>query len=138
MHTVPPFRADHVGSLLRSAPLKEARAKRENGEITPEQLKAVEKGRSSAMDGVPTGLPALAYASKLVGRARRHGVTSALPAPAAVSGDVDPHAVGELLLAVVALADAHGIDPEQALRDSVRRLRDTVVRQEDAVARPDR
>ena len=40
--TNPPFRADHVGSILRSAPLKEARAKREKGEITPAQLKAVE------------------------------------------------------------------------------------------------
>ena len=30
----PPFRADHVGSLLRPAPLKEARAERERGEIT--------------------------------------------------------------------------------------------------------
>ena len=40
--TKPPFRADHVGSLLRSAALKEARARREKNEITPEQLKAVE------------------------------------------------------------------------------------------------
>ena len=40
--TSPPFRADHVGSLLRSAALKDARAKRERGEITAEQLKAVE------------------------------------------------------------------------------------------------
>jgi 5-methyltetrahydropteroyltriglutamate--homocysteine methyltransferase len=40
--TKPPFRADHVGSLLRSAALKDARAKRERGEITPEQLKSVE------------------------------------------------------------------------------------------------
>ena len=31
-----------VGSLLRTAPLKDARAKREKGEITPAQLKAVE------------------------------------------------------------------------------------------------
>ncbi len=38
----PPFRADHVGSLLRPAPLKEARAKREKGEITAAQLKEVE------------------------------------------------------------------------------------------------
>ena len=37
-----PFRADEVGSLLRTAPLKEARAKREKGEVTPAQLKAVE------------------------------------------------------------------------------------------------
>ena len=40
--TKPPFRADHVGSLLRSSALKDARAKREKNEITAEQLKAVE------------------------------------------------------------------------------------------------
>ena len=40
--TSPPFRADHVGSLLRTAPLKEARAKRERGEISAAALKAVE------------------------------------------------------------------------------------------------
>ena len=38
----PPFRADVVGSLLRTAPLKEARAKREKGEISPAQLAEVE------------------------------------------------------------------------------------------------
>jgi 5-methyltetrahydropteroyltriglutamate--homocysteine methyltransferase len=37
-----PFRADHVGSLLRSGPLKEARANRESGAITAEQLTMVE------------------------------------------------------------------------------------------------
>src|SRR3954464_15800972 len=41
-NTNPPFRADHVGSILRSAPLKEARAKHDKGEITAAQLKAVE------------------------------------------------------------------------------------------------
>jgi methionine synthase II (cobalamin-independent) len=40
--TAPPFRADHVGSLLRSPALKEGRAKRQKGEITAEQLKTVE------------------------------------------------------------------------------------------------
>jgi len=40
--TKPPFRADHVGSLLRPAALKEARAKRANGEISAAELKAVE------------------------------------------------------------------------------------------------
>ena len=40
--TQPPFRADHVGSILRTAPLKEARAKREKGEITAAELKQVE------------------------------------------------------------------------------------------------
>jgi methionine synthase II (cobalamin-independent) len=40
--TRPPFRADMVGSLLRTAPVKEARAKRENNEIGADQLRAVE------------------------------------------------------------------------------------------------
>jgi 5-methyltetrahydropteroyltriglutamate--homocysteine methyltransferase len=40
--TTPPFRADHVGSFLRPAALKEARAKRETGAITAAELKAVE------------------------------------------------------------------------------------------------
>jgi len=42
--TAPPFRADHVGSLLRTAALKEARGKRERGEIGAEALKEVEDG----------------------------------------------------------------------------------------------
>ena len=39
---VPPFRADHVGSLLRPAELKEARTRYQQGEITAAQLEAVE------------------------------------------------------------------------------------------------
>jgi 5-methyltetrahydropteroyltriglutamate--homocysteine methyltransferase len=40
--TKPPFRADHVGSILRSAAIKDARAKREKGEFTEAELKAIE------------------------------------------------------------------------------------------------
>ena len=40
--TKPPFRADHVGSFLRTAAVKEARAKREKGELTAARLKEVE------------------------------------------------------------------------------------------------
>jgi 5-methyltetrahydropteroyltriglutamate--homocysteine methyltransferase len=42
LRTKPPFRADHVGSLLRPAPLKEARDKRARGEISAEALKEIE------------------------------------------------------------------------------------------------
>jgi 5-methyltetrahydropteroyltriglutamate--homocysteine methyltransferase len=42
MRNRPPFRADHVGSILRPAPLKEARTRREKGEISAADLKAVE------------------------------------------------------------------------------------------------
>src|SRR5437763_14458461 len=40
--TTPPFRADQVGSFLRSEPLKEARARREKGQISAADLKKVE------------------------------------------------------------------------------------------------
>src|SRR5262245_38361544 len=40
--SIPPYRADEVGSLLRTAPLKEARAKYAQGGITAAQLKTVE------------------------------------------------------------------------------------------------
>ena len=40
--TTPPYRADEVGSLLRTAPLKDARGKREKDQITPAELKRIE------------------------------------------------------------------------------------------------
>jgi len=40
--TKPPFRADHVGSILRSAAIKDARAKHEAGKLPDADLKAVE------------------------------------------------------------------------------------------------
>ena len=48
-NTTAPFRADEVGSLLRTAPLKDARAKREKGQITPDQLKSG-RGRGDQED----------------------------------------------------------------------------------------
>ena len=47
--TAPPFRADHVGSLLRTAPLKQARARRERGEISAEQIKVIEDREIAAI-----------------------------------------------------------------------------------------
>src|SRR6201993_1617310 len=40
--TKPPFRADHVGSLLRPAALKTARERRAKDEIGADELKAIE------------------------------------------------------------------------------------------------
>ena len=42
IRTIPPFRADHVGSLLRAPSLKEARGRRERGEISADDLRAEE------------------------------------------------------------------------------------------------
>src|SRR5581483_7917182 len=42
MRTTPPFRADHVGSLLRPPELLRAREEFAAGQLTAEQLRAVE------------------------------------------------------------------------------------------------
>ena len=77
-----------------------------------ESIKATEKQRTSPVAGIPPTLPALLYADKVIDRLRRAG----LPAD---PGGAD---LGDRLLALVAEAHADGIDPEQALRDAVRRL----------------
>ena len=47
--TIPPFRADHVGSLLRPPELKDARARHESGDLSDADLKAVEDGAIEAV-----------------------------------------------------------------------------------------
>jgi XTP/dITP diphosphohydrolase len=90
-------------------------ADREEVEANWETLKATEKGRASVLEGVPLALPALALADKVLGRAGRLGVEPAI-------GET----LGDRLLALAAEARTAGLDPEQALRDAVRRLTDAV------------
>jgi len=93
-------------------------------ELTPaevnaewERRKALEKSsRTSVLDGLPPGLPALLLADKALDRVERAaGRSSERPAP------MTPEQVGEGLLALVEAARVDGVDPEQALRDAVRR-----------------
>ncbi len=84
---------------------------------TWEQRKAVEKGRTSALQGIPDQLSALARANKIISRARSRRVALALPDDPTTAEEV-----GIQILALAARAQASGIDPEQALRDVVRRL----------------
>jgi XTP/dITP diphosphohydrolase len=88
---------------------------------TWERQKVDEKGRTSAVDGVPLNQPALALAAKLVSRARRAG----LDVPPQTGGDI-----GARLLAVVADAVAADVDPETELRRAARELRAELIRQE--------
>ena len=79
-----------------------------------QQIKAAEKAHRTTVDeGVPAGLPALLYADKVLDRLHRAGHDVGLD-PA--SSDL-----GERLLALVEEARVDGLDPEQALRDAVRR-----------------
>ncbi len=88
-----------------------------------ERLKAVEKGRTSAVDGVPLAQPALALASALIGRAAKSGLDVPVTNPVEVPASVTDETIGDLLLAVVALARKSGIDAETALRAAARRYR---------------
>ncbi len=93
----------------------------EQVEANWEELKRAEKGRESAMDGVPLAQPALALAAKLMSRAEKAGVGVSVPMPAVPSASsASPEVIGELLLGVVALARAAGVDPEAALREAAR------------------
>jgi XTP/dITP diphosphohydrolase len=84
---------------------------------TWEQRKAAEKGRTSALQGIPDQLSALARANKIISRVRSRRVRVTLPdEPTSVEE------VGSQLLALAARAHAAGIDPDQALRDAVRDL----------------
>ncbi len=86
-----------------------------------EAIKRAEKGRSSAVDGVPLAQPALALAAKLLSRAAKAGVLVDVPELALPSaGALTSAAVGDLLLAVVAAARSAGVDAEAALRASSR------------------
>ncbi|HYG92810.1 MAG TPA: MazG family protein [Nocardioides sp.] len=82
-----------------------------------ETVKAEEKRRASVTDGLPPGLPALLYADKVLDRLAREG------REVVVDGTYDGGAeLGDRLLALVAESRLQGRDPEQALRDAVRRL----------------
>lgn len=79
--------------------------------------------RTSVLDGVASGLPALQRADKLLGKAE--GLSIA--APAAVEGPVaDEAALGQQLLALVAQARAAGLDTERAMRGALRGLEQSI------------
>jgi XTP/dITP diphosphohydrolase len=87
-----------------------------------ELIKKAEKGRDSVTDGIPRAQGALARATSLLGRARRAGVAIDL---AALADEVaDPRAAR--LLALVAEAEAAGVDAEGLLRSSLDRVEEHI------------
>ena len=125
---------DLVDKLVRRHPHVFASAQVPAGQLDEvwERQKALEKGRSSAVDGVPLAQPALALAAKLVSRAVRADVAPA----ASLGADAEPGdaqaEIGERLMTIVADAVSAGIDPETALRVTARGYRDRVVAAEAA------
>ena len=77
-------------------------------------------GRKSILDGVPQSMPALALASKVMGKAEKAEILEPLSEPVVpMQSEAD---LGKLLLAIVASARSLGLDPERALREATREL----------------
>jgi len=90
-----------------------------------DDFKAQEKPhRTSVLDGIPQGMPALALADKVLGRAEKIGLIEVDAEPSMVLGSEDE--LGPLLLAIVAAARAQGLDAERALRGAVRDLQEEI------------
>ena len=102
-HVFADVQADDAGAVMRNW----------------EQIKKAEKGRESIFDGIPTSLPSLLYAHKVLRKASTLGIEPPVPSPMPAADDI-----GSALLAVVAAARALDVDPEAALRAAVAELRD--------------
>ena len=87
-----------------------------------EAIKRLEKGRTSALDGVAMSQPALALIEKLLYRASKFGVDVVVPEVVDLEKPADESAVGQALLTVIAWAHANGVDAESALRKEAMRL----------------
>lgn len=87
-----------------------------------ERLKAAEKNRNSATDGVALTQPALPLITKLIYRAEKNGIDLDLPTTE-MNNDVPADiAIGDALVAAVVAAIKHGIEPEDLLRSRAREI----------------
>ena len=84
-----------------------------------EVQKAEEKGRTSAIDGVPLGQPALPLANKLLYRADKfnYDLPVERPVKVEISSEME---LGKILLGIIDQAAEKGIDPEAALRGATK------------------
>ena len=85
-----------------------------------EAIKAREKGRTSAIDGIAMAQPALPLVAKILYRAEKYNVD--LHVDQYSSEKATEKSVGEALASVIAWAYENGIDPENALRAQAREM----------------
>lgn len=86
-----------------------------------EKIKKSEKGkesRTSALDGIPRGLPALARAQKVIKKAAKKDFKQQ---PEALKFDSEEE-LGEILLGIAAKAELQGLDPEHALKTALNKF----------------
>ena len=140
-HSTEPFSIEDVAEkvadkLIRRHPHVFADVKVSSSEEVLENweaLKVLEKGRTSAIDGVPLAQPALTLVSKLLYRAEKNKLMLTLPTAIQTPQEATQKSVGEVLLATIAWAQENGVDPEGALRDAARGLMVEIVQIESTV-----
>jgi len=86
-----------------------------------EAIKAREKGRTSAIDGIAMAQPALPLVAKIFYRAEKYKVDLEVPQYESEQ-EVNEKSVGEALASVIGWAHENGIDPENALRAQAREM----------------
>ena len=87
-----------------------------------EKQKAAEKGRTSAVDGVPLAQPALPLATKVLYRLKKLNYDLSVSEPIKLNDDVDQDQFGQILLGLITQAVDKGLDPEAALRGATKEL----------------
>ena len=87
-----------------------------------ERQKAAEKGRTSAIDGVPLAQPALPLATKVLYRLKKLNYDLSVSEPIKLKDDVDQDQFGQILLGLITQAVDKGLDPEAALRQATKEL----------------
>ena len=128
-HPTDPFTIEDVAETIADKLINRHPHVFENLEVSGTQeiienwelIKAREKGRTSAVDGVAMSQPAMALVSKLIYRAEKYGVTLGV-APFNDSEVATDESVGKALASVIAWAHQHGIDPENSLRLEARAI----------------
>jgi XTP/dITP diphosphohydrolase len=81
-----------------------------------EAIKKAEKGRTSAIEGVPLGQPALPLAAKLLYRAEKYGYDIPVESSHQVEANISELEAGELIFGLIHQIQKAGLDPEAALR----------------------
>ena len=135
-HPTDPFSIEEVAAgiadkLIRRHPHVFGETRAESSEEVLqnwEKLKAAEKNRNSATDGVALSQPALPLITKLLYRAEKNGINLDLPTTD-MNNDVPAEiAIGDALVAAVAAAIKQGIEPEDLLRARAREISEEIKR----------
>ena len=126
-HPTEPFTIDDVAGAIADKLISRHSHVFDNLEVSGtdeiienwEAIKAREKGRTSAIDGVAMSQPALPLMAKLIYRAEKFGSDTGIN-PINQDEIATEESIGKALASVIAWAHQHGIDPELALRAEAR------------------